>query len=129
MTTLDPSTIQNAGGEYANLSGSDLFALASPTGGLVAMYRVEKSGQSARPAQPDPVVSEALRNPAGSPYVFLGGKLYEIAAQPIYFGSSESGNVLGYVIVGAEIGHSVAQQVAQSVNGEVAFYPAQPHHQ
>jgi len=122
MTTLDPATIQNAGGEYANLSGSDLFALASPTGGLVAMYRVEKSGQPAHSAQLDPVVSEALRNPAGSPYVFLGGKLYEIAAQPIYFGSSESGSVLGYVIVGADIGHSVAKQVAQSVSGEVAFY-------
>src|SRR5579859_1835568 len=119
MTTLDEPTIQNEGGEYANLSGSDLFALASPTGKLIAMYEVEKS---TLPAQLDPAVSEALRNPAASPYVFLHGKLYEIAAQPIYFGSRESGSVLGYVIVGADIGHSVAKQVAQSVSGDVAFY-------
>jgi len=122
MTTLDEPTIQNAGGEYANLSGSDLFALASPTGKLIAMYEVEKTGEPAELTTLDPAVSEALRNPAGSPYVFLRGRLYEIAAQPIYFGSRESGSVLGYVIVGADIGHSVAQQVAQSVSGEVAFY-------
>ena len=119
MTTLDEPTVQNAGGEYATLSGSDLFALASPSGNVIAMYEGQSS---ARITPMDPAISEALRNPTGSPYIFLRGKLYEIAAQPIYFGSRESGSVLGYVIVGAEIGQSVAQQVAQSVSGDVAFY-------
>jgi signal transduction histidine kinase len=118
MTTQDARTIQNAGGRYASLTGSDLFALTSPTGDLIAFY---EGSEQKMPAGPDPAISAALRNPASSPYIDVHGKLYEIAAQPIYFGSSESGSVLGYLVVGAAIDHSLAQQVAQSVSGEVAF--------
>jgi signal transduction histidine kinase len=117
MTTPDPLTIEDEGGEYAHLSGSDLFALASPVGAVIAVYQ---SGQ--RIADPGTSISEALRNPAGSPYVEVHGKLYEIAAQPIYFGSRKNGSILGYVVVGSALDRSLAQQVAQSVSGEVAFY-------
>jgi len=122
MTTQDTLTIENAGGEFARLSGSDLFALASPAGNSIALY---EGGQDARLTAPEPAISEALRNPGGSPYVYVHGKLYEIAAHPIYFGSSQNGSVLGYLVLGAAIDRSLAQQVAQSVSGEVAFYSNQ----
>jgi signal transduction histidine kinase len=119
MTTLDAPTIQNAGGEYAHLSGSDIFALASPSGNIIAMY---EPGKSTNQIPTDTSLTDALRNPAQSHYALVNHTLYEMAAQPIYFGSRETGSVLGYVLVGAAIDRSLAQQVAQSVNGEVAFY-------
>lgn len=119
MTTADPRTIENEGGDDARLSGSDLFALASPAGTLIAVY---EGGRSTGLTQPQPDIFEALRNPDSSPYVFAHGKLYEIAAQPIYFGSRQNGTLLGYVAVGSAVDRSLAQQVAQSVSGEVAFY-------
>ncbi len=119
MTTQDPVTIENAGIEYARLSGSDLFALASPTGEPIALYQ---SGKTIQADQTGPGIAESLRNPGASPYVIVNGKLYEIAAQPIYFGSRQEGSVLGYLAVGAAIGRTLAQQVAQSVSGQVAFY-------
>lgn len=117
MTTQDPLTIANAGEDAARDSGSDLFALTTPAGASVALYEAGR-----RLTDPEPAITEALRNPGGSPYVFVHGKLYEIAAQPIYFGSSQNGTVLGYVVVGSAIDRSLAQQVAQSVSGQVAFY-------
>lgn len=119
MTTQDPLTIENAGGEFARLSGSDLFALASPAGVSIALY---EDGRSTGSAAPEPAISEALRSPAGSPYIDVRGKLYEVAAQPIYIGPRQDGRVLGYLVVGSAIDRSLAQQVAQSVSGEVAFY-------
>jgi len=119
MTTQDAATIQNAGGEFARLSGSDLFALASPTGGVIATYL---GGQGATPAGIESPISAWLGNPGGSPYIEVHGRLFEIAAQPIYFGSSKNGSVLGYLVVGSAIDRSLAEQVAQSVSGEVAFY-------
>lgn len=119
MTTRDTLTIENAGGRYARLSGSDLFVLASPEGAPIAVY---VSGQSAKVSDSDHGIRDALRNPGSSPYVFFEGRLYEIAAQPIYFGSSQEGSVLGYAAVGSAIDRSLAQQVAQSASGQVAFY-------
>jgi signal transduction histidine kinase len=119
MTTQDPRTIENAAGEYARLSGSDLFALTSPTGSLLALY---EGGEGAVRVEADPAISDALRNSSSSPFIYVHDKLYEIAAQPIYFGSRENGSVLGYLVVGSAIDHLLAQQVAQSVSGEVAFY-------
>src|ERR1700722_12097442 len=105
MTTQDPVTIENAGIEYARLSGSDLFALASPTGEPIALYQ---SGKTIQADQTGPGIAESLRNPGASPYVIVNGKLYEIAAQPIYFGSRQEGSVLGYLAVGAAIDRTLA---------------------
>jgi signal transduction histidine kinase len=118
MTTQDPVTIENAGIEYARLSGSDLFTLASPTGTPIALYQ---GGGAVQAGATGPGIAETLRNPGASPYVSVNGKLYEIAAQPIYFGSRQQGSVLGYLAVGAAIDRTLAQQVAQSVSGQVAF--------
>lgn len=118
MTTQDARTIENAGGEYARLSGSDLFALLSPAGTTIAAYEGSHAGAL---NGPKPALATALRNPLGAQYVDVDGRLYEIAAQPIYFGSSDTGNVLGYLVVGAAIDRTLAQQVAQSVSGDVAF--------
>ena len=123
MTTQDARTIQDAGEDLARLSGSDLFALVSPAGSPIAVY------ESGLKAELEPSLASALgaalaalRTPGSSPYISDRGKLYEVAAQPIYFGSSDAGSILGYLVVGSAIDHQLAREVAQSVSGEVAFY-------
>jgi signal transduction histidine kinase len=118
MTTLDTPTIQNGGGRYARLSGSELFVLVSPAGKVIATYL---GGEEAGRPETDAALSQALRGQDELPYVFVHGKLYEMAEQPIYFGPSENGSVLGYVAVGSAIDRGLAHQVAQSIGDEVAF--------
>jgi len=122
MTTGDPRTIQDEGGAYARLSGADLFALLSPDGKLVALYGEHSStalaghltgllGGSGRGSRPE----------AANSYVFDGQQLFEVAAQPIYFGTAEEGSVLGYVAIGSRIDDSVAREVSQTADSEIAF--------
>jgi len=119
MTTQDARTIENAGGRYARLGGSDLFALLSPAGNAISVY---EDGNADAAAAGKAALAAALRSPGGSPYIDVHGRLYETAAQPIYFGASDAGSVLGYVVVGSAIDRSLARQVAQSISGDVAFY-------
>ena len=106
MTTRDPRTIQDEGGTYAQLSGADLFALLSPDGKVNAVYGA---------------VREQLAEVLNKDYFFDGQRLFEVAAQPIYFGSSESGSVLGYVLIGSQVTDAVAHQVSQTAGSEIAF--------
>jgi signal transduction histidine kinase len=124
MTTGDPRTIQDEGGTYAKLSGADLFALLSPAEKVVALY----GGHAALTGEERGRLTELLEErQAGSraaeigPYLFDGERLYEIAAQTIYFGSAQSGSVLGYVVIGSVIDDAVARQVSQTASSEIAF--------
>ena len=119
MTKPDRLTIESSAEDFPSLSGSDLFALASPSGAFIDLLEDGRATDLADSASP---LSDALRDPSGSPYVFIHGNLYEIAAQPIYFGSRQNGSILGYLVVGDAIDRSLAQQVAQSVSGQVVFY-------
>jgi signal transduction histidine kinase len=119
MTTRDPRTIQDEGGAYARLSGADLFALLSPAGAVNAVYgEVDRGDLSLRLSE---VLRTALRDRQATTYFFDGQALFEMAAQPIYFGSSETGSVLGYVLIGSRISDAVAHQVSQTAGSEIAF--------
>jgi signal transduction histidine kinase len=58
---------------------------------------------------------------ASKQWWFLEGHLYEIFFQPIYFGSSREGRVLGVLALGYEINESVAKEVSRIAGSEVAF--------
>ena len=106
MTTRDARTIQDEGGTYAQLSGADLFALLSPDGTVTAVYGAGR---------------EQLAHVPDKNYFFEGQRLFEVAVQPIYFGSPENGSLLGYVMIGSQITDAVARQVSQTAGSEIAF--------
>lgn len=114
MTTRDPRTIQDEGGAYAQLSGADLFALLSPSGTVNAVY----GATSTRLAT---MLGGVLRDGQANTYFFDGQRLFEVAAQPIHFGPSGNGSVLGYVLIGSRITDAVARQVSQTAGSEIAF--------
>jgi len=126
MTTGDARTIQDEGGAYARLSGADLFALLSADGRVVALYGEDaatgsRSHLAAHLAGGGRGSGAGGRPEAADSYLFDGQRLYEVAAQPIYFGSAGAGSVLGYVAIGSRIDDAVARQVSQTAGSEIAF--------
>jgi signal transduction histidine kinase len=117
MTTSDEPTIRDAGADFYELSGGDLFGLADGNGKLIAVYE----GGASR----DPGTQSILPLGAGASeprFLTLRGNLYEVAVQPLYFGAASAGTRLGYVLLGYSIDRRLAEEVSQATSAEVIFY-------
>jgi signal transduction histidine kinase len=115
MTSGDDLTIQDGATEFWQLSGNDLFALADPTGRVVAVYT--------RGASVDSTLRQGLRTLVASPrkhYLIDGRGLYVCSLRPLFFGSDEDGTLLGYVISGVSIERTV-RQISQPTGVEATF--------
>lgn len=114
MTSSDDLTIRDGAVEFWNLSGNDLFALADPNGRIVAAYTrdIATAGLHKQLA--------TLMTSSGKRYLMDGGALYTCAVRPLYFGSSKSGSILGYVITGSTIEHTL-RQISQPTGVEATF--------
>ncbi|ADW67666.1 ATP-binding protein [Granulicella tundricola] len=122
MTTQDARTIQDGGKDFWEISGSDLFQLYDRSGHLVASYRrgLTDTGKPGS-GETDAALHEAIELPDQPGTLPIGGKLYEVVAQPLSFGSRVDGTFLGYVVLGSAIDQRVAQEVSQAAAAEVAF--------
>lgn len=115
MTSGDDLTIQDGAVDFWDLSGTDLFALADANGRIVAAYtKAATAGNSLRLGLAKVLSSQ------GKHYLIDDGSLYACSVRPLYFGSDESGTVLGYVISGVSIERAV-RQVSQHTGVEAAF--------
>ncbi|HEX5235681.1 MAG TPA: ATP-binding protein [Silvibacterium sp.] len=115
MTSGDDLTIQDGAAEFWQLSGTDLFMLADPSGRVVAAYA---KGRSA-----DDTLREGMRTLLVSPqkhYLIDSGSLYACALRPLYFGSVQNGTLLGYVLSGDSIERTV-RQISQPTGVEATF--------
>ncbi|QHN04992.1 HAMP domain-containing histidine kinase [Granulicella sp. WH15] len=115
MTSGDDLTIQDGATEFWQLSGNDLFALANPSGRIVAVY--------SKNAPPDATLHTALQSLVSSPdkqYLIDGSLLYACSLRPLYFGGDDDGTLLGYVISGISIGRTV-RQISEPTGVEATF--------
>ncbi len=115
MTSGDDLTIQDGAVEFWQLSGNDLFALADTTGRIVAVYAKNASSESS--------LRRALKSLLVSPgkhYLIDGRSLYACSLRPLYFGNSEDGTLLGYVVSGISIERTV-RQISQPTGVEATF--------
>jgi signal transduction histidine kinase len=115
MTSGDDLTIQDGAVEFWQLSGNDLFALADPSGRLVAVYT--KNGA------PDSSLRGGLKTLLGVPgkhYLIDGRSLYACSLRPLYFGSDGDGTLLGYVVSGVSIERTV-RQISEPTGVEATF--------
>ncbi len=118
MTSGDDLTIQDGAIEFWQLSGSDLFALADGSGRVIAAYTKNNSSGAS--------LNRALQSLVSSPsrhYLINGGSLYQCSLLPLYFGSEESGTLLGYVVSGISIERTV-RQISAPTGVEAAFLSA-----
>src|SRR5665213_2076177 len=118
MTSDDTDTIEDAGGAFWTTSKSDLFALFGADGKLIAVYA---NGAPPDRAAVQNLTQPHLRDNKAPFYLALNGRLYEVATQPLIFGSAEKGTPLGFLAVGYAIDENVARQVSQAAEAEVAF--------
>ena len=115
MTSGDDLTIQNGAAEYWTLSGTDIFAVADPTGRIVAVY--------SKSATADAALRQSLNillTTPGKHYLIAGGSLYACASRPLYFGSEQEGTLLGYVVSGVSI-ERMEREISQLTGVEAAF--------
>jgi len=115
MTSGDDLTIQDGAMEFWQLSGTDLFALADPRNRIVAVYTNSGTVSS--------TLQDGLRNlltSSGKHYLIDGKSLYACSLRPLYFGSDESGTLLGYVISGVSIERTV-RQISEPTGVEATF--------
>lgn len=115
MTSGDQRTIQDGALEFWQISSTDLFALANASGHIVAVYtRSLSSSQSVRKGL------QVLLASSGKHYLIDGGSLYSCSVRPLYFGSEESGTLLGYVVSGVSIERTV-REISQPTGVEATF--------
>lgn len=115
MTSGDDLTIQNGAAEFWQLSGADLFMLADPSGGVVAAY--------AKKTPADNTLRQGMKALLASPekhYLIASGSLYACALRPLYFGNDQDGTLLGYVLSGVSIEHTV-REISQPTGVEATF--------
>ena len=122
MTTSDERTIRDGAAEFYRLSGGDLFALADRSGKFVALF--DESGFDTQ-SELEPSLDPSELSSAESRYVSHRGNLYEVASQPLYFGTPATGTRLGYVLLGYAVNRQLAQEVSQVASSEVIFYADQ----
>ena len=116
MTTGDRRTIQDGAQEFWRTSDSDLFALASASGEIAALFT--RSGV----ATPELTASLQQLLIAPNHYdIVQGDRLFSVAVHPLYFGSEAAGTLLGYVLTGFAIDAPFVQQLSAASGVEVTF--------
>jgi Signal transduction histidine kinase regulating C4-dicarboxylate transport system len=115
MTSGDDLTIQDGAAEFWRVSGSDLFLLVDQSGRLAASSpQHEPADERLRKG------IQLLLRSTDKHYLADGNALYSCSIQPLYFGSDETGTLLGYVISGVTLERSL-RQISVSTGVEAAF--------
>jgi signal transduction histidine kinase len=116
MTTNDQRTIEDGAQDFWKVSESDLFALASNDGRILAAYTTGPAATAELRFDLGKAFSDGDKH-----YLLSGGRLFEYSARPLYFGNETTGTVLGYVISGYAIDASFLRQVNRSSAAGIAF--------
>lgn len=118
MASQDQRTIEDGSSEFWKVGGTDLFALADPEGTLLTH---STRGEQLSTMVVQQTLRPFLREPAGARILAFGHSLYEISAQPLYFGPAASGSQLGFVIIGSAVDERLAREVSQAAAADVVF--------
>ena len=115
MTSGDDLTIQDGAAEFWQLSGTDLFMLADPSGRVVAAYAKNAPADNTLRQRMKALLASSTKH-----YLIDSGSLYACALRPLYFGSDQDGTLLGYVLSGVSIERTV-RQISQPTGVEATF--------
>ncbi|HVP52024.1 MAG TPA: ATP-binding protein [Terriglobales bacterium] len=115
MVTHDPATIQDASLGIWHTAGADLFALAGPSGEVMALHN---NGRQL----PQAAVKGLLAPRNAEPdWWSVGGRVYQVFYHSVDAGSSSDRNSLGVLAVGYEVGPLLAQQISRVAGAQVGF--------
>ncbi|KAA6460332.1 HAMP domain-containing protein [Acidobacteria bacterium AB60] len=117
MTTNDRATIADGAVRPWKLAGGDLFALADSHTRVMAVFT--------RETPPGPELTGAVEQIISRPaqhYLSSGGRLFDIAVRPLYFGDEVNGSLLGYVVTGYRIDTAVLSLISHASEDDAAFF-------
>jgi len=118
MSTSHAPTIQDGSETFWRLAGSDLFVLAKPDRGVVALH-MTRPGWSAAAAEQDLKRSTDLGEDAS--WWYDDQRLYWVFLHPITSGAGSTTQQLGILAVGYQVDSAVAQQLAIAANNQIAL--------
>ena len=116
MTTRDKVTIADASVQFWKVSGNDLFAVSNAAGRVMTAYTKAFPHDPALEAN----LETAIRFPDRH-YLLSGSTLYQYSVRPLFFGSEESGTLLGYVISGDAIDTPFVTGISHASDVHAAF--------
>jgi signal transduction histidine kinase len=111
-------TVRDQGEVFWRVSGAALFALADSNGQVIARY---EHGVPAVATETPSALPDSLFSTGGPRYVLDHGRLYEVMAAPLYFGTDTEGTLLGYVAIGYAFDENVAKEVGKVADAQVVF--------
>jgi signal transduction histidine kinase len=118
MTTEHAPTIQDGSAPFWKLAGSDLLALATNDGRLLALHITDRGWSNEIAARH---LSDSLGRRIGSAWWYDEGKLYWVFLRPITAGAESNGIPLGTIAVGYQVDDTVAEQLARVAGSEIAL--------
>ena len=119
MTGPDPATIQDASQDVADIANNDLFVLIDRSGRVVAL-NTKAPGLTRDIAEK--YFQQSLDEHEVSSHWWLGEHhLYQTFIQPVYRGSRTDGTLLGFLVIGYEIDHRLAEEVSKVAGSQVAI--------
>ena len=116
MTTADAKTVVDGGRRFWTVAGSDLFALADRDARIVALYTRETA--------PSEQLRTELERVLGLPekhFLLANGCLFEFSVQPLFFGTEQTGTLLGYVVTGYAVDSAPTRGITSLSPAEVTF--------
>lgn len=119
MSVSDPVTVQDASEDVADIANNDLFVLIDRTGKVLALH-TKSPGFTREVAEK--YFQQSLEEREASSHWWLGDHhLFQTFIQPVYRGSQTDGTLLGFLVIGYEIDHRLAEEVSKVAGSEVAI--------
>ncbi len=116
MTAPDSATIQDASGEFRELSDTDLLILARTNGDVVAIH---VNGPTINNSIAATLLHQSLQHSNDSGLWRAGNDIYLVVSRPIIAGIGPESNGLGYLAIGKRIDDSFAKQLGSFAGSDV----------
>jgi len=120
MSASDSLTIQDASRDVWQIANSDLFVLVNASGKVVALHS-ETPGFTPQAAQKYFQQSLDADRDVSSHWWLGEHHLYQTFIEPVYRGSRTDGTLLGFLVIGYEIDHRLAEKVSKVAGSQVAI--------
>jgi signal transduction histidine kinase len=125
FSTGDPATIQDMAGElWARISEADaVFLVADPQGRVIASLGSEPS-QAMEGHLPFVRIARTGFPEQASGFVFVNGRLYQVAVTPVYIQSGSEQVLLNVVVAGYRVDSQMAANLKRATGGSEFLFLA-----
>ncbi|MGZ4787038.1 MAG: ATP-binding protein [Terriglobales bacterium] len=111
-------TIQDASDPFWRLAGSDLFALGTTDGHLLALHAKNPSWST---ETADRMMQQSVRGNDAAKWWYSDGRLYWVFLRPVTAGAGSEAHQLGWIAVGYQVDKSVAEELSRVAGSQIVL--------